>query len=203
MTSLTRTVPLLGISLASAAALAACNPVEEVSCPLAKCSFQGDQGVHVTIENALEKFSGDLPATVTTCVGRKCSEASLRIAGKSFACISDDIRITCEVTDDGKLMIDYAVQVPTEKEKPSSVRVSVQGASGANLFEETKDVPVLETYPAGPDCPTVCRESNVTFSATGEPAKPGEPGKPGQPGQPGQPSPQPNPQPQPNPNPQP
>jgi hypothetical protein len=170
MISLTARIPLFGTVLI-AAATAACNPVEEVGCPLANCAFEGDQGVHITVENALDRFSGDLPATVTACAGSRCVEVVMRLSGNTIACISNDIRATCEVGDDGTLKLDFAVTLPDD---PMAIRLAVVGTSGATLFEDTKTLPVTEDNPAGLDCPQTCREVDVVFSPP--PAEPQQPG---------------------------
>src|SRR5262245_32059619 len=65
MSSSIKTALLLGAALVPAVLAAGCHTVEEVACPLMDCAFEGDQGVRATLVNAVERFKGDSPVTVT------------------------------------------------------------------------------------------------------------------------------------------
>ncbi len=161
MSSSIRTGLLLGAALVPAVLAAACDTVEDVACPLMDCAFEGDEGVRATLVNAVERFKGDAPVTVTLCAASRCAEVELRLAGNSFACISSDVRVDCTLRDDGTIDMGYAVKLPEPK---VPVRVTVQNTAGETVFEETQTVTVEETKPSDLDCPQRCRDADVVFS---------------------------------------
>jgi hypothetical protein len=162
MSRLTRSILLLGAALVPAVAATACKTVDDVACPLMKCGFEGDQGVRITLVNAVERMKADLPVTITLCAEDKCTDAELRLEGTSFACSSKDIRAECKVRDDGGLEIGYAVELPEKDEV--SVHVTVKNEAGDTVYEETKPVLIDERKPSDLDCPQVCREAEVVLS---------------------------------------
>lgn len=161
MSSLIRIIASFGAALAPAVMAAACNPVEEVACPLMDCGFEGDQGVRVTLLNAVDRLKGELPVSIEVCAGQKCTDLSLRLEGTSFACTSTDIRIDCKVREDGALEIGFAVELPKDQVE---VRVTAKNQAGDAVYEEKKTVNIDERRPSKLDCPQVCREAEVVLS---------------------------------------
>lgn len=163
MKHLLETIALLGAALLPAALAVACGPAEKVACPLLDCAFEGDEGMHVTIASATERFAADVPVTIEVCAEELCTEVVLRLEGMDFVCLSEDIRAECKLTDSGAAEIEYTVKLPDRNE--ASVRVSVRNAAGDGLYEETKSVQIDETGTTDKlDCPQVCREGSVTFA---------------------------------------
>lgn len=179
MNSMFRATPLLGVVLASALLSPACDLMggggddDEHGCGAAvfDCRFEGDAGVVAVLENAVSRFQSDLPTTVTLCVEGKCADASLRLVGDNVVCTSNEL--ACIVLENGSLEIGYGVDLPKAQ---AAVRVTVENEAGKILLDETQTGTVKETRPNGADCPPVCRESEVSFSAVpGQPTEPETP----------------------------
>jgi hypothetical protein len=156
-----RATVLFGAALGAALMAGGCKPAEEAACGLFHCSFEGDEGIRITLTKAVERFGNNLPATVKVCSSDRCAEANLKREGNKIACSSKDVRIDCSVQDSGDVLIKYAVEMP---DPDVSLRVSVTDQAGKSLYDHNTTAKVKVTKPSNLDCPTVCREADIKLT---------------------------------------
>jgi hypothetical protein len=152
----------LVVATAAAAAVFAIG----CSCSEVGCDIGADQGVKVTLKDALITYAPSFPATFHLCAGSAC--ADFVVQKKDGAIVCDDGQgegesdtQACFPMNDKDLELVLVTDMPNDT---SDVSMTIKDANGTVLFDDSTNVPVAAYEPNGSMCAPSCRTAEASFT---------------------------------------